>query len=108
MCINRFLHTLKQFVRNKARPEGSIAEAYIDSECLTFCSMYLEGVETKFNREERNYDGNQGQQSERLSVFGQNFRPLGSINRRELNLKELTKARLYVLNNCNEIDQYVT
>ena len=107
MSINRFLHTLKKFVRNKAHSEGSIAEAYIDSECLTFCSMYLEGVDTKFNRKERNYDGGQGQQPEQLSIFGQHVRPLGVVDRSELNLKELTKAILYVLNNCNEIEQYV-
>ncbi|XP_059636458.1 uncharacterized protein LOC132278633 [Cornus florida] len=36
--IERFLHTLKSYVRNKARPEGSIAEAYVDNECVTFCA----------------------------------------------------------------------
>ncbi|XP_059631038.1 uncharacterized protein LOC132273939 [Cornus florida] len=36
--IERFLHTLKSYVRNKARPEGSIAKAYVDNECVTFCS----------------------------------------------------------------------
>lgn len=53
----RNLHKLKQYVRNKARPEGSIAEAYLADECSTFCSRYLTKVETKFNRLERNYDG---------------------------------------------------
>ncbi|XP_026416083.1 uncharacterized protein LOC113311461 [Papaver somniferum] len=37
--IERFLGTLKRYVKNRARPEGSIAEAYILKECLTFCSM---------------------------------------------------------------------
>ena len=52
----RIMHTLKEFVRNRARPEGSIAEAYIADECLTFCSRYLHRVETRFNRLERNED----------------------------------------------------
>lgn len=39
--IERFLRRLKSFVKNKARPEGSIAEAYILQECVNFCSMYL-------------------------------------------------------------------
>ena len=39
--IERSLRTLKQFVRNKARLKGSIVEAFIMNECLTFCSMYL-------------------------------------------------------------------
>ncbi|XP_028068682.1 uncharacterized protein LOC114271251 [Camellia sinensis] len=37
--IERFLRALKKFVTNRARPEGSIAEAYIVNECITFCSM---------------------------------------------------------------------
>ena len=106
MFINRYLHTLKMFVRNKARPEGSIAEAYIDSECLTFCSMYLQGVETRFNREERNCDRSQGQHEGKLSIFGHHVRPLGATNRTHLDLSELTKARWYVLNNCSEIEHY--
>ncbi|XXG68361.1 hypothetical protein AAC387_Pa06g1468 [Persea americana] len=37
--IERFLGTLKGYVTNRVRPEGSIAEAYIVKECLTVCSM---------------------------------------------------------------------
>ena len=39
--FERYLDTLKKYVRNHARPEGSIAEGYIVKEALTFCSMYL-------------------------------------------------------------------
>ena len=38
-------------MKNKARPEGSIAEAYIVNKSMTFCSMYLRNIETKFNRD---------------------------------------------------------
>lgn len=55
--IKRFLHKLKGYVCNKARPESSIAKGDLADECLTFCSRYLHSVETKFNRQERNYDG---------------------------------------------------
>ncbi|XP_057448678.1 uncharacterized protein LOC130740182 [Lotus japonicus] len=54
--IERFLLTLKSFVRNKAYPEGSIAESFLANECLTFCSQYLSGVETRFSRPTRNDD----------------------------------------------------
>ena len=37
-------------MRNKSHPKGSIAE-----ECATFYTRYLHEVETKQNREERNY-----------------------------------------------------
>jgi hypothetical protein len=36
--VERRLCTLKHSVRNQARPEGSIAEAYVANEALTFCS----------------------------------------------------------------------
>ena len=52
--VERRLYTLKRYVRNRARPEGSIAEAYIADECLTFCSKYMDDVETIFNRNPRN------------------------------------------------------
>ena len=51
---HRKMVTLKNYVHNKARPEGCIAKRYIDKECLTFCSMYLDNVETIFNRPKRN------------------------------------------------------
>ncbi|CAN6547389.1 unnamed protein product [Malus baccata var. baccata] len=55
--VERYLHKLKSYVRNKARPEGSIAEGYLGDECITFCSRYLHRVETKFNQRDRNDDG---------------------------------------------------
>ncbi|GMY11606.1 hypothetical protein FCV25MIE_33814 [Fagus crenata] len=51
---HRYLARLKSHVRNKAHIEGSIAEGYLAEECLTFCSRYLESVETVFNRPIRN------------------------------------------------------
>jgi hypothetical protein len=60
---NRWLYPMemtlgkhKRRVQNKAQPKASIAEAYLVDECLTFCSMYLRGIETRWSREERNVD----------------------------------------------------
>lgn len=102
----RNLGTLKAAVRNKARPEGSIAEAYIVNECLTFCSMYLRGVETRFNRPERNYDGDD-LVDRTLSVFSQKVRPLGQPEYRFLTSEEYELAQWYVLNNCEEVGDYL-
>ncbi|KAA0035762.1 uncharacterized protein E6C27_scaffold403G00370 [Cucumis melo var. makuwa] len=78
--IERSLRTLKQYVRNKARPEGSIAEAFIMNECLTFCSMYLIGIETRFNRNPRNDDSmNRQLGCGDFDVFKQNVRPMGGM-----------------------------
>ncbi|KAK5845745.1 hypothetical protein PVK06_001959 [Gossypium arboreum] len=52
--IERFLRKLKSYCRNKRYPEGSIAEGYLAEECMTFCSRYLEDVETRLNRPTRN------------------------------------------------------
>jgi hypothetical protein len=48
--IERYLCKLKGYVRNKAHPEGSIAEGYILEGCMTFCSRFLEDIETKLDR----------------------------------------------------------
>lgn len=105
LLLDRYMHTLKLTVGNKACPEGSIAEAYVLNECLTFCSMYLRGVETKFNQPERNYDGADFQEG--LSIFRYNGRLLGKADYQYLTQSEWENARLYVLDNCDEIQEFV-
>lgn len=41
--IERYLAKLKSYVRNRSKPEGSIAEGYLAEECVTFCSRFLGG-----------------------------------------------------------------
>ncbi|CAL8991489.1 unnamed protein product [Prunus brigantina] len=65
----------------RVRPEGSIIEAWVQYESLTFCGMYLKDVETTFNRPQRNNDG--GMRNEKLSVFAQSARPFGDPGRGE-------------------------
>lgn len=48
---------MKRYVRNRAHPEGSIAKGYLMEECMNFCERYLVDIETKYNRQNRNYDG---------------------------------------------------
>ena len=52
-----------------ARPEGSIAEGYIVRECMTLCSRYLKGMETKFNRVERNDDSSSYKYNGGIYIF---------------------------------------
>ncbi|XP_028061151.1 uncharacterized protein LOC114264655 [Camellia sinensis] len=92
--FERYMHILKGYVRNKARPEGSIAEGYINHEVLTFCSMYFHEGETRFNRPERNYDGPiESAQDGNLFVFRQKFCGLGAAINDVLNLADLKKVR---------------
>lgn len=72
----RYLYMLKCYVSNKAFIEGSIEKGYNAIECLTFCSMYLHGVETKSNKVDRNYDGSNSQETQGFSIFSHNCQPL--------------------------------
>ncbi|GJX83218.1 zinc finger, PHD-type containing protein [Tanacetum coccineum] len=54
--FERFMKKLKGYVRNKAKPEGSIAEGYVVEEALNFSSHYFRDVTKKFNRPGRNVD----------------------------------------------------
>ena len=102
----RLLGILKGFVSNKARPEGSIAEAYISKECTTFCSMYLHGMEIVFNREERNDDG--GNRNGKLAVFTKNALPFGLLVKvPDVPINEHKMAHWFVLHNSFEVDCYL-
>ncbi|KAL0333147.1 UNVERIFIED_CONTAM: hypothetical protein Scaly_2216200 [Sesamum calycinum] len=102
--FERKLGVFKRYVRNKARPEACIAEQYIDNECLTFCSMYLHNVETRFSRMERNYDI--GEQLGNLSVFACKGRPFWGPRYGELSDFDWKKVHLFVLKNCEEIEKF--
>ena len=69
MVYNRYLRTLKSYVRNKAYPEGCIAEGYPAEECATFYSRYLNDVEKKYNLCDRNYVDLKNIRDERLIIF---------------------------------------
>ncbi|KAL3619702.1 hypothetical protein CASFOL_034614 [Castilleja foliolosa] len=104
ISLNVFLFGLKQSVRNKARPEGSVAEAYIAKECLTFCSMYLKGIETRFNREDRNNDI---ELDDSLPIFSQKCRLVGSTTYMNLSVEELKALTWFVFKNCEEVEQFL-
>ncbi|CAH9124429.1 unnamed protein product [Cuscuta epithymum] len=99
--IERMLGKYKKFVRNKARPEGSIAEAYVSQESLNFCAMYLHKVETPFNKSERNFDG--GPRHEKLSVFAQPSRPIMSCSSIPFSSSDMEVAHWFILTNCDEV-----
>ena len=108
MCVffhRRYLGKLKRYVSNRARPEGSIAEAYILKECTNNWSLYIDGIETVHNQRERNED--LGESSEGLIVFSQTARPTGG-RRNDGNLSHtlLDTAHWYLLYNSPELEPY--
>ena len=106
----RYMCKLKSYVRNRSRPEGSIAEGYLAEECLTFCSRYLhEGVQTMLNKSCRNNDEciSEGVSCDLFSSKG---RPIGGKKKGDLisiDQKELAQAHGYILINCDEVQEYI-
>ncbi|XP_071740336.1 uncharacterized protein [Rutidosis leptorrhynchoides] len=101
--IERYLGTLKSYVRNKSKPEGSIAEGYLAEECLSFCSLYLASdVEAIHNKTSRNHDD--GGDDTVLPIFCMPGRPIGASNVVKLGYDTLAIAHSHVLFNCSEID----
>ncbi|XP_060969773.1 uncharacterized protein LOC133036997 [Cannabis sativa] len=105
--IERSMSVYKQYVRNRARPEGSIAESFVVNEALTFCSMYFREVETRFNRPDRNNDIVQNMPTRQFSVFKHVGRPIGMRTVDTLPMQSKRKAEWYILNNCTEVEPYI-
>ena len=104
---NRYLHRLKTYVRNKSRPEGSIAEGYCAEECLTFCARYLYGIETRENRSGRINDDDGYESREGLSIFSIIYHPMSKKNGKQADDFLREQAHRYVLFNCDEIGVYI-
>ncbi|CAO2834910.1 unnamed protein product [Amaranthus hypochondriacus] len=107
-AFERLMRIFKAYVRNKSRPEGSIANSVIARDCLTFCSRYMNMVETEFNRTSRN-DGESESlnQSHCLSVFNNKGKPLGKLNVDDLSFDDWKLAHLYILRNCDEAKSFI-
>jgi hypothetical protein len=82
--VERRLLTCKHYVRNIARPEGSIAEAYVVDECLTFFSRYFDDLETRINWPGRNRERDDSHVGD-VSVFNHRVHFLGGYTRRDHN-----------------------
>lgn len=95
---------LKSYVRNRAQPEGSIAEGYIADECLTFCSRYFDGIETRFNRPRRNDDNHSDKNIYFLMSGGKSE---GEVEIIELDDLSLAQAHRYVLLQSPKISPYL-
>ncbi|KAK1643793.1 hypothetical protein QYE76_061598 [Lolium multiflorum] len=105
--VERRLGYLKSTVRNKARPEGSIAEGYIVDECLIFCSRFFkDGTETRFNKDDRNQDVRRKPDRDEMEVFSVGAKGLGKSILKHFD-KEFDKMVWYVLNNCDDVERYI-
>ncbi|KAA0055173.1 hypothetical protein E6C27_scaffold2359G00020 [Cucumis melo var. makuwa] len=95
------------YVRNKVRPEESIAEAYVMNELSTFCSSYLSAIETRFTRDERNDDTILDDEViGEVENFEQKVRPSGMSSLRTLSREEKRLFHWYIFNNVDEILEF--
>ncbi|KAI3871840.1 hypothetical protein MKW92_003364, partial [Papaver armeniacum] len=86
-----YLYTLKKYVRNKAQPEGSIAEGYLADECVTFLARYLKDIESRTNRPPRYVDDT----------------PIGKAKRFALTGEQQKKMHDYILSNDDDVAPYI-
>lgn len=93
-------------MRNRSPPEGSIAEAYLMEECVTFCSRYLEDVESKFNKIRRS-DDICGDRIVEFQIFSNLGRHIGRQDCISLPKEIISKAHRYVLFNCSEVESFI-
>ncbi|XP_021864120.2 uncharacterized protein [Spinacia oleracea] len=108
--IERYLWELKQDVRNKGRPEGSMAEGYQAKECAAFIARYLK----KSNNPSHIVDNH----SNSKSFFPKVGRPIKGKGRTSKKKKHpgfmidriiWAQAHRYVLFNCDceEVERYI-
>jgi len=104
----RFLHSLKHKVKNKARVEGSICEAYLVEEISTFASFYYpDHVEIRRTRIPRSVDVGDGSSSTPpISIFNYPGKAIGKSITYFLNQRDFEVVQLYVLQNCEEVQPY--
>ncbi|KAK5802486.1 hypothetical protein PVK06_030080 [Gossypium arboreum] len=101
--IERFLSKLKSYCRNKRYPERSIAEGYLVEECMTFCSRYLEDVETRLNRPSRNAGLSDHNLAETY-LFQSYGEPINKVEIAELDDISWIQAYRYVLFHHDSIE----
>jgi len=97
--VERYLRTVKGYVRNKAHPEGSIAEGYIIEECMTFCSLFFKDMPT---RPERHESAAAPEPPSSLSVFGDLDYSRKGYSFEVLDESAMLRIRHYILTNTEE------
>jgi hypothetical protein len=96
---------LKRYVQNRSWLESSIAEAYVADKCLTFCSKYLDDVDTRFNWEPRN-KGFSDEEAYGVDIFGHgvNFTSRSEPFYQDSAIDQMV---WFVLNNYSQVAKYV-
>ena len=94
--VERYMKTLKHYVRNMARPEACMAEGYVKDECLGFITEYLQRFEV-VDRRVWDADEEYGDAEEVLEGAGSSYVMTPAL--REL-------AHQYVLTNISLLEPW--
>ncbi|XP_073310221.1 uncharacterized protein [Primulina huaijiensis] len=107
--FERFLRKLKNTVRNKARVEGSICNAYLVKEASIFCQYYFNETSTARGQKRRQHQATYEDtgSTEMLSIFRSRGRKIGAGRSRWLTADEYQELATYILLNCEEITPFV-
>lgn len=84
-----------------------MAEGYIAEECMTMCSMYMNEVETQFNKMERNYNWRKQIPQDSLFVFSEDSHLIGKGIYECLDDQSFKQVHSYVLKNSDEILPFI-
>ena len=105
--VERYLCMLKGYVRNKAQPEGSIAEGYIVEECMTFCSRFLEDIDMKLNRPKCHETSAANESPSGLNVFQTIDYSQKGCKVETIPSLELKQMRHYIITNCDKAAPWI-
>ncbi|KAK4360411.1 hypothetical protein RND71_019363 [Anisodus tanguticus] len=98
--IERFLRTLKYYVRNLSCPEGSIAEVHIVNKGFQFCSRYMEGGDLTSYWSRKSKDDIEHEVDKERCLFPTVGKSDGLVQVFKLDHKTWVQAHRYVLFNC--------
>ena len=101
----RELKKLRATVRNKARVEGCIAEAYANKEITNFSSTYFSHAHN-VNATTTRYHIVGEEPLTDLQIFQWKGKPVGASTARHVELNELNYIMLYMYSNMEEMEQY--
>ncbi|PKU67088.1 hypothetical protein MA16_Dca008877 [Dendrobium catenatum] len=97
------LNKLKKTAKNKARPKGSIYEAYLMYETTHFCSYYFETMSQSGRSTAPQNIG----KSFNIFILSGSGEPIGISTVLYLTDREMKVITLYILLNCDEVEQYL-
>ncbi|KAG7533210.1 Transposon En/Spm-like [Arabidopsis thaliana x Arabidopsis arenosa] len=98
--FERYMKTLKAYVKNFARPEACMAEGYLAGECMAFCLEFLQNSLSLPEAVNRNEDV----ESNSLILEGRTLQKATQVT---LTSKEREIAHRYVLMNMAVMDPYI-